>query len=288
MPKQLKTFLDLYRAIIAGLDFLEFSKMNITAFRTLKTRTEVIKQVFPEIPDAVQALNSLQSDDERVRNLAQQWIRGNSGMVKRDLNDLGVTRRIATTDDAVAMLSGLIKLVEVSGRFKRVLIMLDECQRMFAARRNIGRDINTGLQTWFDSSPKNLTLLLSFGSGEEKFVRGLLSPEMQSREDPEKLSIPLFGNEEAYQFVIEVLGNCHTDDAPTAAYPFNESQVILIADWLCRNGQVTPRVLMKCFDSVLAELDFRTHSGGTAELTDEEIKDVIDMARQEDAEAVED
>jgi hypothetical protein len=187
MPKQMRNFLDVYRVVMAGLDLDSFADIFARAYRSVGGRKALASDVFPYIPDACSALRLLQSDSERDRFLAADWLKATPGLTRRHLDALNINRQIKTTDDGVAILGGLVRLVQLTGTYRRVVIMLDECQRIGGFRLSIGQDINTGFQTWYDSNPNHLSLVLSFSSGEERFVRHLLSPELQSREDHQGL-----------------------------------------------------------------------------------------------------
>jgi hypothetical protein len=277
MPKQIRTFLEVYQAVMAGLDLDVFAEMFSRAYRAAGNKKAVAAELFPAIPDAAQGLNVIHTDPER-RPLAIEWLRGTRGLTRRHLDSLGVTRYVRTTDDAVGILGGLIRLVQVTQRYNRVVIMIDECQRIGLFRLSIGRDINTGLQTWYDSNPNHLTLVLSFGSGEERYVRQLLSPELQNREDNVHLSIPLLSATEAIQFVGDLLREFRLGDPPSDWFPFIQSTVEGVVGHIVGEEGITPRALMKVFDSILTEIAFRFEHENQVDMEPGEAQRLADEA----------
>lgn len=281
MPKQMRSFLDVYQAIMAGLDLDSFAEMFAHAYRNAGGRKAVVRDIFPYIPDACSALRVMQSESERDRVLTTDWLKGTRGLTRRHLDTLGVNRYVRTTDDTVGILSGLIRLVQLTGKYRRVLIMLDECQRIGRFKLSIGQDMNTGLQTWYDSNPNNLTLVLSFGSGEERFVRHLLSPELQSREDHLSISMPLLTRQEALDFVKDLFEYFHTSGAPSCWSPFTQDIVESVIGQVTTHNGVTPRVLMKAFDSLLTEADFQIGTRGEFKVSTVEVTQILEKALRE-------
>lgn len=283
MPKQMKSFLDVYRVVMSGFDLDAFADMFASVYRRPGGRKAANEEVFPYIPDACAALRNVQSDNRREADIAINWLKGTAGLTRRQLEPLGINRLIKTTDDAVAILSGFIRIVQLTGTYRRVVVMLDECQRIGGSKLSIGRDINTGIQTWYDCNPNRLTLMLSFGSGEERFVRHLLSPELLSREDHQHLSMPLLAMAEAKKFIEDLL-KCFRvpGSSPSAWHPFSEQQVDTIVSCVTNNGQarVTPRALMKACDAVLSEVDYQIATTGKSDLAIDDLATIVNKALQ--------
>ena len=278
MPKEIRSFLDVYQAIMAGLDLDAFTQMFARAYRSAGGRKAVISEVFPFIPDASSVLLKMQSDSETTRRLATAWLMGTRGLTRGQLNTLETSRSIKTTDDCVAILRGLIRLVQVTGEYRRVLIMLDECQRMWDFRASVGTNINVGLQTWYDSSPNHLTLLLSFKCGDEQHVRRLLSEDLQSREDYQSVALPLLTRVEAFDFIRYLLEHFRSVNSPSPWFPFAENVVEAVVRHLTRHEGVAPRVLMKAFEALLTEADFQIANKGQFELGTSEAIQLVERA----------
>ena len=256
MPRELRTFLDVYQAILAGLDLARLGLMSIATVRQEGSKERLVRSAFSALPEAVTALVALQAQSEHERRMAAQWIRGTRGLTRRDLSAIGASRSIRTTDDAVAALSGIMYVVRAAEQKSRFVVMLDEAQRLAQASNKVRQDVNVGLQTWYDASPHNLTLILSFGSGDESYVRHMISPELQRREDHERLRLDLLNPSAVVEFVGDLLDQSRTKAPPHRWFPFTETLVNDLASQLDKNGGVTAGAAMKAFNAVLAELDY--------------------------------
>ena len=280
MPKQLKSFLEVYQAIMAGFEVELLSQMYLAVVRKLGDSRRAAREIFPEIPDVGVALVAVQSDGANQRMLVTSWLRGGRGLTPRQLNSLGVTRNIKTTDEAVAVLTGVVRLVSSGPTYQRLLIMLDEYQRVGLFKRAVGLDINTGLQTLYDAS-NNMSLLLSFGFNSEGFVRNLLSPELLSRQDPQRLSMPLLSPEDARVFLADLLRAFRSNPPPNPWYPFDQESVSTTISVLSAKGKITPRKLMKTFDALLQRADYDILTKQNFAITNEELdrvlKDILNL-----------
>ena len=261
MPRELRTFLDVYQVVLASLDLDRLARMAIATLRTVGSKETLVKTAFPALPEAVSALIALQSEDDSERRTAAQWIQGTRGLTKRDLRVIGALRSIRTTDDAVAALSGIMYIVRVAEKTSRFVVMLDEAQRLAQASNKVRQDVNVGLQTWYDSSPHNLTIILSFGSGDEAYVRHMVSPELQRREDHERLRLDLLGRWEIVEFVGDLLDQSRLGTPPNRWFPFTERLVQDLASNLDKESGVTAGTVMKAFNAVLTELDYLIATG---------------------------
>jgi len=275
MPKQLKSFIEVYQAILTGFNLTLLAERFAAQYRALGSRDNVVKTLFAPVPDAVAALIALQSQVEEERRIAAHWLRA-GGLTRKQMDSIKVMRAIKSTDDAVAVLGGLCQIMVGSGGFHRSVVMLDEFQRIGEFRRAIGQSINTGLQTLYDATPNGLTLVLTFGVGDEEFVRPLLSPEILDREERPGLSIPLLEKHEVLGFVKELLNQYRLEGVPDPWFPLTEEQANTIATTLTRGGATTPRVVMKGFEAIFEDADYRMMSGGTPKWTNDDLRTLVD------------
>ena len=279
MPRQLRTFLDVYQAILAGLDLARLAQMSVSTIRQEGSKDNLVRKAFAPFPDSVSALIALQSQDENERRTAADFIRGTRGLTKRDLRTIGASRAIRTTDDAVATLSGIMYIVRAAEKTSRFVVMLDEAQRLAQATNKIRQDVNVGLQTWYDSSPHNLTIILSFGSGDEAYVRHMVSPELQRREDHDRLRLDLLSSNEIVEFVGELLDQSRSTEPPSRWFPFSETLVWNLATGMGESQGVTVGTVMKSFNAVLTELDYLIGTGGAGEIDETRLlKEGLDAA----------
>ncbi len=274
MPKEIRAFLDVYKAVIAMVDVTALAASLIAAEHESSDPVKVSKEIFPAFPDAARILRLSQSDIVPQRQLAQAWIRGDK-LPSAELKKLGVMSSIKTTDDCVSMLSGVTRLIH-RGPCHRLLVMIDECQRVWDFKMAVGKDINTGLQTWFDSNPNNLTLLLSFKCGDESHVRkAFLSEDIQDRASWPAISMPSMQKADAMEFIRALLQHFHSDPTLSPWHPFPEGVVRAVVDRLVSRSGTTPRLLMKAFDALLAEIDYRVGREGSPILTEAESWEIV-------------
>jgi hypothetical protein len=139
--------------------------------------------------------------------------------------------------------------------------MLDECQRFGIFRLAVGRDINSSIRSWYNNNPRHFTIILSFGSGEERFVRHLLSPDIQTIVDPQRLRLDLLDEQKAFLFVGDLLAYFREPDKVSRYFPFSEDLAMTVVRRLTRDGGVTPRVLMIVFDNLLRDADVALSTG---------------------------
>lgn len=260
LPRELRNFVNVYQAILSSIDLESLAEQTIAIVRQMG-KESLIKAAFTELPEAVTALIALLSQNESQRRTAAEWIRGTRGLTKRDLREIGVLRSIRSTDDAVAALSGIMYVMRAAKKTSRFIVMLDEAQRLGQASNKVRHDVNVGLQTWYDSSPHNLTLILSFGSGDEAYVRHMVSPELQRREDHERLRLDLLRTDEIVDFVGDLLDQSRSKTPPDRWFPFTKSLVHNLSHNLGENGGSTPGTVMKAFNAVLTELDYLIATG---------------------------
>ena len=173
------------------------------------------------------------------------------------------------------MLRGIVRLVAEAGRYRRLLVMIDECQRVWELKSTTSKNIDIGFQTWYDSSHKNLALVLSFRCGYEKYVYHLISQDLQVRADPPNISLPLLTRDNATQFVQDLLDAFRSDCAPSPWFPFPESMVNAVVDYMTKNGGVSPRLLMHAFNALLDEADYQIETNSKFTLSIEEAIDLV-------------
>ena len=288
LPREMKRFVQVYRAIVATLDLGSvaegFAGLHRGSARGMK---EAGAKLFPAIPDASVVLQQLVMAPEGQRNLAAEWLRG-SRFYKKDLNTLGVTRYVQTDDDAVAVLTGLVSIISATGRFRRIILMLDECQRLGTKKTAIGNSINTGLQTWVDACPSHLTLIMSFGSGERRFVEKLISEELYSRANPQHLILELLSREDAVSFVTDLLAQFRQKGSPSDSFPFTLPMIEVVISEIVTDKGITPRRLMQGFHELLFEADFKISTEGKFEMEPSEaakfVEDALDKSESSEAE----
>ena len=282
LPRELHSFMDLYRSIVNDLDIEYLSKLLLSAVARFGTIDQTKRELFPAMEDVATVLFGISTADDQAQLLARRWLQGdrlNAGERTR----LGVSRIVRTTDDAVSMLRGLVRLVVSSPDHDRMVIMFDEYQRIGQVNMRIGGDVNVGVQTLYDSCPKHLSLVLSFGYGSQALVRQLLSAELLSREDPLQLSLPSLNGQDALDFLGDLFKEFSSDDAPGRFSPFTDQQVeLVISHILGIPDGISPRSLNKSLHRAMMEMNFRFHQGGDSSLGDDELIALVEEALRQD------
>jgi hypothetical protein len=162
--------------------------------------------------------------------------------------------------------------------------MLDECQRMWEAKKNISKDVNVGLQTWYDANPNHLTLLLSCKSGDESAIAPLLTEDMRSRITYPNISFPLLTKHEALEFIRYLLEYFHLENVRDQWFPFSGQIVEGVIQHLVQNDGVSPRNLMKGFEALLKEADYLIIKEGSFNISVERAVEIVDQAIRETSE----
>jgi hypothetical protein len=282
MPKEFNGFLEVYQAIMSALDLDQIAELFSHVYREYGSRKAITKNIFPFIPDAINALVQMRSDVEFKKRLAETWLRG-IRLTRSQMDVLEINRSIRDTNDCVAMLSGLINIVAMSKKYNRVLIMLDECQRTWEVKSafKVGQKINVGLQTWSDANPNHLTLVLTYKCGQEKDCISLISEDIKSRITYPTISLPLLNSEQALNFVRSILGQCSMEPQDLSWGLFGEDMVRAVVHHVAKVDGIMPRHLTTAFNALLTEYDFQIVNQGHSNLTIDQATRIVDDALSE-------
>lgn len=280
MPKEFKGFLEVYQAIMAALDLEQIAELFTQVYRQCGNKKTFIEDAFPYIPDAINALLQMRSDNDLKKRLAETWLRG-IRLTRNQMDALDISRNIKDTDDCVAMLSGLIKIVATSKKYNRILIMLDECQRTWEVKQQINQKINVGLQTWSDKNPNHLTLILAYKCGREQDLITLLSKDIKSRITYPTISLPLLKPEDAIDFICSILGQSSLIPEQFSWNPFGQQMITTVVEHISKNYKITPRHLMVAFNALLTEFDFQISTQGHCHLIIDQAIKLVDDALSE-------
>lgn len=268
-PKTTKTFVDVYRAIMQAMTLELLTTMFKRACEhngidTVLGRAGKLHREFEEV------LLALYKGDHS--SIVMRWLRGDTGMLRSNLSLIGVSHAIKTSDDAVRSLAALVDLVAQSSVYNRLLLMLDEFQRVDRLKPRIRQDVNDGLHTLINACPECLSIILSFSFGRPDNIQFLLTPELYSRADLETITLPVFRPHEAKEFVMDLLDIFRASGAPDSCFPFTEASIGVI---LSRINKLTPREIMKYFDFVLREADLGIEDGSIDVVTPDYVQEVL-------------
>lgn len=253
MPKQPTKFLDVYRAIAMELPY-EFLGEQLVKLGTHVGGSVKTSPLFAKAPGVVSALLAMRRDNSELETIARQWLGAQPGLSRQQLNALAVNYVIKTPEDAINALTALTKLATFKTEpMGKLVIMLDEFQRIGELRPAITRDINTALHTYFNENPKGLELFLTFSFGRQDNVKFLLSAELQSRADLETISLDALTEKEGVGFLQDLLAQFRIRSDAQLTYPFTPGAASAIVKYVVSHRQATPRRIIKFADHVLRE-----------------------------------
>jgi hypothetical protein len=270
LPKGCRDFIDIYRAIVRNIpvQVLRDAYKEATQLVGRASLDSTLSAISPNLPRCIQAIAIGSESHQRV---AMAWLHAEVGLPTRELHSLSIIGRLRSTDDAMAALCGIVRLFNIGGH-KRVLLMVDEFQRVEVLRKQQQDDINAGLHGFFNSCPSGMSLLLSFSFGVEENIRHFLNRELLSRVDPLRLSIPAMSEQDGITFLNDVIAQARGESCP---WPVSEDVVPSIVAGVASSFKLTPRRLLKAASLVfeLAEIDLE--SGAISKLTSEYVSHMI-------------
>ena len=262
-PKKTTTFVDVYRGIANHFSLRVLSQLFWRCCER-KGVDEVLDSVSRQFPDFATVLERIYENDRTP--LIHEWLRAQPGVGRRELATIGVRNPIRTSDDAVQAVVTLVNLVASSGDYTKLLLMLDEFQRIDHLPPRIRRDVNTGIRTMLNACPDSLSIILSFSFGRSENIDFLLTDEVRSLADPESIHLPQMTKKEATEFVEDLLNSYRSSESAEPLFPFTVKSCQAILD---HAGKLTPRRIMKRFNVVLRRADEDIEGGVIAHVTPE-------------------
>lgn len=254
LPKGCHSFLDIYRAIVRAIppQLIRDSYQEAVTRTSRDTVATTLAAIWPNLSACFSAIGI---GGESQQNIALAWLRAETGIPTREAQGLSLLGRIRSTDEAVLALLGVVRLFNLSGE-KRVLMMVDEFQRVEVLRRQQQDDINAGLHGFFNACGRGMSLLLPFSFGVEANIRHFLNAELLSRVHPLRIAIPALSREEGVIFLNDVITAARKDDNE---WPVSEDTVPAIAATVAERCGLTPRRLLKAagavFESAALDLE---------------------------------
>lgn len=262
-PKKTTTFVDVYRGIANHFSLRVLSQLFWKCCEH-KGVDEVLDSVSQQFPDFATILERIYDNDRT--SLVHEWLRAQPGVGRRELATIGIRNPIKTSDDAVRSVVVLVNLVAGSGDYVKLLLMLDEFQRIDHLPPRIRRDVNTGIRTMLNACPDSLSIILSFSFGRPENIDFLLTEEVRSLADPESIHLPQMTKVEAMEFVEDLLKSYRSSESVGPLFPFTAESCQVVLD---HAGKLTPRRIMKRFNVVLRRADEDIEGGVIAHVTPE-------------------
>lgn len=279
MPRRVRGFVEVYRMIVSAMPF-DFLGEQLVRLGATWSGSLTLHPIFAKSPGVVNALLAMRSGDAGRTIAARQWLIGQPGLSSRDLRAVGVSYRIRTPEDALNALGALTRLATFrSNPPTKLVVMLDECQRLGELRPRVMSEVNSGLHGYYNAHARGLELFLSFSCGREDNVAFLLSPELKSRAEPQNITLDLLSSAEAIEFVRDLLAQFRLRPDERWAYPFAPEAVEALVARIGEGKTVTPRRLMQYANHVLLESLVSRGPDNLEEITPEEVKSLLSDAR---------
>ncbi len=275
MPKQVRGFLAVYRAVASELPY-DFLGEQLVKVGSSWSGSLTLHHMFSRSPGVVSALLAIRSGDAEKGTTARQWLIAQPGLTARHLRAVGVTYRIKTPEDAINALTALTRLATFESHPPtKLVIMLDEYQRIGELRSRVLSEVNAGLHSYYNEHPTGLEIILSFSFGREDNVAYLLSDELKSRAEPQSISLDVPSQAEGTEFIRDLLAQFRLHEEKRWAYPFSAEAVETIVKHIARIKALTPRRLMLYANHVLLESQFARGPDRTDEITAEEVRELL-------------
>lgn len=255
VPNRVTSFVDQYKNIISGFDFDDIAKMT-RAIIADKGEDFLVNRVLGGSMDLHGAVKSISLGSSHTQEIAKRWLGGSTVISKADLSVIGATKVVKTNDEALSVLQGLSRIVIHSRSKRRLLIMVDEYQRLHETSDKISKDVGVGLHTLYNAVPTRLSILLSFAFRQKRNVEVILSRELKSRTDTRSIELPEMERAEVRPFVEELFDAYRTAKRPpTRLYPLRP----------------------ECLDAVINDISTRRRLGQKLVLCPREVISRVDL-----------
>lgn len=268
LPSKPVGFLDTYRAIATELPF-EYLGEQLLRVGAGSPGGVAQHPMFTRTPGVVNALLAIRSGDSERVMAARQWLTAQPGLGARDLRTLNVTYRIKTAEDAIQALTTLTQLAAYKpGKPAKLVILLDEYQRLGALKPAVRNDINAAMHAFFNANPTGLEIILTFSFGHRNNIKFMLNEELLSRAELQTLNLDVLTPDEAFEFLQDLLSQFRIRPAPNATFPFSDAGLREIIHHIAASTALTPRRLMLYCNHVLQEWQLAGCPGDEIEVTD--------------------
>lgn len=276
-PNKTVTFVDVYRNIAQHFSLRRLTNL-FWACCERRSVDQMIDDVYMISLDFAAILERLYNHD--TNPLIHEWLRAQLGITRRELAQIGVRNPIKTSDDAVTMLTVLVKLVAESKNDMKMLLMLDEFQRTDQLSPRVRADVNTGIRHLLNACPESLSVILSFSFGKPDNINFLLTPDVITLADHERINIPKMKPEEAEEFFRDLLKQYRIRKEDNPYFPFTEDSSSLLLGSI---DKLIPRRIMKRFSFVLRRVHPEIRDGKLSIISKDYVKEALkDMPIEKD------
>jgi len=258
-PASARKFIELYQSFIAKINFREIENVAKLVYGHFQQEygSSAIESFDEKIScyndDFTNAIIALVNGKEKAT--VHRWMRAEKVYLP-DLRKVNIRKRIENDEDVCKLFSSLLRLLtyrctELSV-FKCVIWMVDDFQKIEDLKEDYKKAIRDGLNSLFNSCPERFCLVLSFTSRSVSAIKGLLSEALIERLPlAPYVTIGPMEKEEAKDFIVDLLKQFRSENAPDDHFPFSPESVDDIVDFAYKRDTLLPRNLMRAFDVVL-------------------------------------
>jgi hypothetical protein len=252
VPNRVASFLDQYKNIISAFDFDHLAEMTR---RIIANNGEnyLVSRVLGGSEEFHKVIKAISIGSSDSKSIGRRWLSGSTNLSKSELLLIGASKTIKNSDDALAILQGLSRIVIHSQPNTRLLIMVDEFQRLHESSDKISKNVGIGLHTFYNAVPRRLSILLSFACRKKENVDVILSRELKSRADTRSIQLPEMSRDDVHVFIQELFDAYRIKKKPpTVLFPLQSECVpVVIDDIVARKELVCPREISKRIDRLL-------------------------------------
>jgi hypothetical protein len=267
LPKGSRHFVDIYRTVIRAVGPARIADAYEAAAK--KKESDALRAQWPDLWLAFK-LVALGSDGQKA--VAWNWLTATPGMSRQELAAVSLHGKVGSTDYAIQALTGITRLLSVAWA-KRVLLMIDEFQRVETLRDRDRDEINAGLHSLYNAAQGGLSILLSFSFGVPENIKHFLNKELLDRADPVRLSIPNLSAEQATVFVHDIIAAASSN--PSALF-VSDSTIATVVEVVEGRSLLTPRTLLKVMGHLVNEALADLEDGVISEISSAYAKKIAD------------
>ena len=247
IPREIRSFIDIYRAVVSSVTADEL----IETYQATKGHPDALKappMIGEKWYSVTSVLRALSIGSEAIKESAKKWILADQSLGRQELSAASLPDKIRNDNDAIDAISTLIRLLSLGNR--RVMLMLDDFQRVGELRKGKRNDILAGIRTVLNNCPASLTIILSFKFGIATEVKTYLSEELRDVSDPQAIMIPALEKHEAEEFLNDLIEKVRLPGAACRIMPEAVGALIERASTV---GTLKPRLLTKTANLLFSE-----------------------------------
>jgi len=256
MAEQPRRFLDLHRHIVAQLPMQVIAPLLISSGGHQSDLQKAARTIF----------HGGQTESE----LALEWLSGGRPPLRELRNATGIGARLDEDAAAAQVLADMV--TALASRRMRLVILIDEFQRLSTAQPKSRAGILANLRSLFSRSPSYFSAILAVASRMEDTAMAILPNELRTIMGVKPaVSLPAMTEEEAFEFLVKRLaffrpegfsGNVHA--------PFGAPCLKAIVKFVASKGQaqLIPRTLLQACGWIYDEIQTRDKAITVADVAD--------------------